>query len=144
MKAIDIKTAKTAELVAFYNEHTGKSIKKFSSRAAGEKQVAAILAKMPIAKASSKKEAAPKADEHKNRSAGIAKSWKDPEVAAKRAQRTNVKVGSHFYRSVKEAFEANNLPLSKHIRFRIELKQHAQLTFEHEGKSYTFNVVEGE
>lgn len=141
MNTIDIKTATTNELVAFYNAATGKNIKKFSSRAAGEKQVAAIIEKMPKPAAKAKVVAEKK--EAGDRSKAIAKSWEDPSVRAKRSERTSVKLGGHFYRSVKEAFESNNLPLSKHIRFRMELKQHTQLTFKHEGKSYTFMVVEG-
>lgn len=45
-----IKEMKTADLIALYNQLTGKSIKKFSSRAAGEKQVAAAQAKHGAAK----------------------------------------------------------------------------------------------
>lgn len=40
----EIKTMSTAEMVAEYNELTGKAIKKFSSRAAGERQLAAARA----------------------------------------------------------------------------------------------------
>lgn len=55
MKAIADLT--TAELVAEYNALTGKSIKKFSSRAAGEKQVAnARAAASPKPAAKKKKE----------------------------------------------------------------------------------------
>ena len=43
IKSSEIKTAPTGELVKAYNELSGKSIKKFSSRAAGEKQVAKLL-----------------------------------------------------------------------------------------------------
>lgn len=42
---MNIKTLSTKDLVALYNKLSGKAIKKFSSRAAGEKQVAALLAK---------------------------------------------------------------------------------------------------
>ncbi len=45
MKRSEIATAPTAELVKVYNEITGKSIKKFSSREAAERQVARILPK---------------------------------------------------------------------------------------------------
>lgn len=44
MPATNVKAMKTTELVALYNRLTKKSIKKFSSRAAGEKQVSAVLA----------------------------------------------------------------------------------------------------
>jgi len=59
-ETFDVKTASTAELVAKYNELTGKSIKKFSSRAAGEKQVSAFLSATP--KAAAPKKPAVKSD----------------------------------------------------------------------------------
>lgn len=43
IKSSELKTAPTGELVKTYNELTGKSIKKFSSRASGEKQLAKLL-----------------------------------------------------------------------------------------------------
>lgn len=149
MKTTDISAMTTKDLVAKYNELTGKSIKKFSSRAAGEKQVLAALqskvkkeaANTPAAKA--KRTAKPKADKPVvDRSKAIAATWKDPVIAAKRAERTHVKVGSTMYRSVKEAFESLGLPLNGHIRFRMELKQHAQLTFNHDGKKIVFHVAQ--
>ena len=48
---MDLKSLSTAALISLYNEKSGKSIKKFSSRAAGEKQVTALLAKAPSAPA---------------------------------------------------------------------------------------------
>jgi hypothetical protein len=39
----EIKSATTTELVEYYNKITGKSIKKFSSRAAGETQVLKLV-----------------------------------------------------------------------------------------------------
>lgn len=66
------------------------------------------------------------------RSAGIAKSWQDPEVAAKRSQRNGCRVDGVEYRSVRAAFVALDLPLSFHIVFRGQLK--AQKRIEHEGR----------
>jgi len=43
MNTINVTTAKTAELVAFYNEHTGKSIKKFQNRATAERRVQDLI-----------------------------------------------------------------------------------------------------
>jgi hypothetical protein len=43
MKTIDITTAKTAELVAFFNAHAEKPVKKFADRATAEKRVAALI-----------------------------------------------------------------------------------------------------
>lgn len=106
---IDITKATTAELVAFYNERTGKSIKKFQDRATAEKRCRNLLEVNPIAK-----------------------SWQDSEVAAKRKQRTNVIViaedgTTNEYRSVAAAFKALDLDLKHHIPFRMLLKEKGKL-----------------
>jgi hypothetical protein len=78
--------------------------------------------------------AAPSAD----RSAAIAATWADPEVAAARAQRSKVVVeGRGEFRSVKAAFIALGLPVSKHIPFRMQLKAKGAALFDR----YTFAVV---
>lgn len=194
MKAINEMT--TAEMVAEYNALTGKSIKKFSSRAAGEKQ----LAKVRSEASSTSQAAADKVVEKTgfdyavdgcpgcgatedqtaagldgtiagdqrnfchhcsteywrdtgkiykapaksvNRSKSISESWNKPEVAAKRARRDNVKVsGAGVFRSVLEAFKSLNLPQSKHIKFRMALKQVGSGVFEYGGKTYEFTIVE--
>jgi len=56
-------------------------------------------------------------------SEGVAESWKDDEVRAKRVRRNKVMVDGTEYRSVKAAYIALGLPLSKHIKFRMELKE---------------------
>jgi hypothetical protein len=124
MKLISEMT--TAELVAEYNEKTGKNIKKFSSRAAGEKQVATLR-------------------DHK-RSISTSETWNNKEIAAKRAERHNVNVTFNnlqaaTFRSVKEAFVFLGLPIGKHIPFRMALKKENSKTFEHEGTVYTFSVA---
>lgn len=194
MKAINEMT--TTEMVAEYNALTGKSIKKFSSRAAGEKQLAKVRSEV----SSTSQAAADKAVEKKgfdyavdgcpgcgatedqtaagldgtiagdqrnfchhcsteywrdtgkiykapaksvNRSKSISESWNKPEVAAKRARRDNVKVsGAGVFRSVLEAFKSLNLPQSKHIKFRMALKQVGSGVFEYGGKTYEFTIVE--
>lgn len=172
MNAEQISKLSTADLIKLYNEKTGKSIKKFSSRAAGEKQVlalfettekkrtgrydnaltsqlvqsaAAIAAGKVAPKATNKvapaKAVAKKSEDKVSRAEAISASWKDPEVAAKRAERTHVKAGNRVYRSVREAFQDLRLPLNKHIKFRMELKQVQELTFKHEGRAITFHVV---
>ena len=154
---MNVNTATTAELIAKYNELTGKNITKFSSREAGERQVlkamdAAAAAKtgvrvvritdMAPTQPSTKKPKQPKQPKQpSDRGAAIAASWKDPKVAAKRAERTHVKASGQIYRSVREAFEALGLPLSKHIRFRMELKSVHELTFKHEGRAIKFSVA---
>jgi hypothetical protein len=66
-----------------------------------------------------------------DRSAAIAATWADPAVAAARAQRSKVFVeGRGEYRSVKAAFIALGLPVSKHIPFRMKLKANGQALFD--------------
>lgn len=66
-----------------------------------------------------------------DRSAAISATWANPEVAAARAQRSKVFVeGRGEYRSVKAAFVALGLPISKHIPFRMKLKASGAAHFE--------------
>jgi len=183
----------TAELVAEYNELTGKSIKKFSSRAAGEKQVeAARKANAKPAEETSSvygfsqhgltncphcgihlnngvgvhgDEVNGKIIKHEThefvclacegefgaeikkfaksitRSKSISESWNVPEVAASRAERHEVIVKDFgVFRSVAEAFRKLNLPLNKHIAFRIALKESGAETFEFNDKKFEFTI----
>lgn len=143
----------TAEMVAEYNKLTSKSIKKFSSRAAGEKQLAKarefmVVAKAVVAGAASVKVVVTKAPAVSNtRSKGISESWNNPEVAAKRAQRHNVKVvldgkEKGVFRSTLEAFKKLNLPQSGHIKFRMALKATGQKEFVSGKHTYQFSLVE--
>jgi hypothetical protein len=148
-----ISTTTTAELVAEYNRLSGKSIKKFSSRAAGEKQVAALIAKQPIAQKIADKvaklpskvaPAAPKAPA--DRSAAIRQSWAVMATHNARSQRDSVEVDGVSYRSTKAAFDALSLPLAGHIRFRMALKASGKRVMEHADESgkvtkYVFKLL---
>lgn len=155
-------TATTAELVAKYNELSGKTIKKFSSRAAGEKQVEALLAKShhtdTAAKAvkGTKTVAAPKAAKAEkvprvkkekvakvpaDRSESIRRSWSNKDTHDARSARHNVTVNGEEYRSVSAAFTALKLPMGQHIKFRMELKAEGKKTFEHDGQEYAFKIA---
>lgn len=132
-----VKEMTTAELIAEYNKLKGKSIKKFSSRANGEAQVeAARKAAGETAKVTpiTRKVAA-------NRSASTAASWHNKAIAAKRKERTHVRVGGEEYRSVSAAFQALRLPMGKVIPFRMEVKKSGRSVFTHNDKQYTFTVV---
>lgn len=146
MKAQNISAMTTAAMVAEYNSLTGKSIKKFSSRAAGEKQLEAARTKAGVAVIKEVVAKVVKAKVEKkettNRADAIKKSWADPKVAAARSERTHVKASGKMFRSVKQAFEELGLPLEKHIRFRMQLKQVAEMTFNHEGRTIKFAVVQ--
>jgi hypothetical protein len=129
MQTINIAEAKTTELVAFYNTHAEKPVKKFVSRAVAEEKVAAIIASLPTS-TTEKKSAAAKA------------SWTNETVRAARAARHGVKVAGEEYPSVAKAFEALALPMSKHVKFRKELKLAGKLVFTTEtGDKLNFAVV---
>jgi hypothetical protein len=68
------------------------------------------------------------------RSAGIAASWCDKAIRAKRCERTSVRVRSGNkivgdYKSTAAAFRALSLPMSGHIKFRMTLKASGSATF---------------
>lgn len=74
-------------------------------------------------------------------SESIKQSWEDPEVAAARSKRHSVFVKGHgSFRSLRAAFVVLGLPLEKHIKFRVELKQEKRKTFFVDGKSYHFSI----
>ncbi|MEY6739526.1 hypothetical protein AB9B63_15890 [Escherichia coli] len=78
----------------------------------------------------------------RSNSEGIAKSWCNKEVAQKRLTRNGVMVeGVGEFKSVRVAFAALGLPDSKHIRFRMKLKEAGRLNFEFGNKSYTFQII---
>lgn len=78
----------------------------------------------------------------RSNSEGIAKSWDKKEVSQKRLTRNAVMVeGVGEFKSVRVAFAALGLPDSKHIRFRMKLKEAGRLNFEFGNKSYTFQII---
>ena len=78
----------------------------------------------------------------RSNSEGIAKSWDNKEVAQKRLTRNGVIVeGVGEFKSVRAAFAALGLPDSKHIRFRMKLKEAGRLNFEFGNKSFTFQII---
>lgn len=132
--AINVAAASMAELVAFFNEHAVVPVKRFSDRKAAEKRVHALIEELAAAakdaapaKKSSKAKKADKAPS--DRSAAIAASWADKNVAAARAQRNGVAVDGVEYRSVAAAFTALGLPMGVHIRFRGALKAAGKLSY---------------
>lgn len=158
-----LEAMSSKELVALFNEYSRKPVTKFADRKTAVKRVFDVLleeqqdanakpqatvVKVVAAKSPklfdlanmNTKPAKAKA-KAKDRSAAIAASWADPVIAAKRAERTHVKASGTLYRSVREAFEQLGLPLSKHIKFRMELKSVQELTFKHEGRQVKFSVV---
>lgn len=138
----DVTEMLTSELIQEYNALTGKGIVKFASRIAGEQQVtrarqAAGLDTNPVPDVQL---VTHKPDENVNvvRAEGARRSWDNLETFNKRRQRTNVLVEGHGeFRSVSAAFKALNLPMTRHIPFRKDLKAAGELTIE----GYTFKVA---
>ena len=153
---LNITTATTAELVAFYNANASTPVKKFADRKTAERRVAALIESLPKyvdqfdmreLEAKAKRQPKPKAPKvyktHEERSAAIAASWRVPPVAAARCTRHAVKVitpeGLEMgFRSTKQAFECLELPLGQHIRFRGQLKATGTKTFASADGNYGF------
>lgn len=83
--------------------------------------------------------------ERKSNAAGIAASWNDAKVAEARLTRNGVIVEwngkSEEFKSVRAAFLALNLPDSKHIRFRMKVKEAGSAVFPWTGVDYLFKLV---
>jgi hypothetical protein len=148
---INVQTATTAELVAFYNAHANKPVNKFADRKTAERRVNELMAGIKFSKPSAKKAAAladkpaaaPKAaPTNPDRGAAIAASWQDKAVAQARATRNGVRVkapngGEGNYKSVREAFVILALPLGQHIKFRGNLKAAGAAEFQ----GYKFKLL---
>jgi hypothetical protein len=142
----------TKELLAEFNERTGKKVTKFSTRAAGIRQVEAArsgaLGKRPKAPAEPNTPAAPptpaqEAKTKKKRAIAQREAWGDRKVAAARSVKHHVAVGDHGeFRSVADAFMKLKLPMKAHIKFRKELKAAGKLAFEFGDKKFNFKIVE--
>ena len=116
-------------------------INRFADRKAAEKRCTAKLNEMIdaalteldaleaafAAQSATTEEKAPKA--RRSAAEGIAASWNDPEVAAKRMTRNSVVANGEEFKSVRAAFYALGLPDNKHIAFRMKLKAegHAEI-----------------
>lgn len=138
----DIKSMSTPDLVALYNKLTKKSIKKFSSREAGEKQVLKAIeaSEKGEAKTATKLAKDPKKRAEADRSAAISATWKDSKVAASRKKRTNVEVDGKVYRSVPGAFKALKLDGKKMQQVRAEVVKQGKATFD----GHTFKAISAE
>jgi hypothetical protein len=129
------------ELVAAYNDMAKAMddalVIRFSDRKAGIRRCEKLKARYDENFAAPAVEPVEK-KVSKSRSAAIAASWTDSETAAKRAQRHAVRVAGQEFRSVRAAFVALNLPMSKHIKFRMELKAAGQLN----AFGYDWEIIE--
>lgn len=89
------------------------------------------------------KEYTPPANNPGVRAEAVSKTWEDPEIRAKRIERTHVEVtggklkSAQTYDSVRKAFLALNLPMAKHIKLRMAMKAAGSAMMD----TYTFTAV---
>lgn len=143
MNVNQIKTATTQELVAEYNRLTGKSIKKFSSRAAGESQVErALRAAAPEKKTAQKPKREPRQPGAANRAAAVAATWTDPAVRTARSTHHAVRVvGKGVFPSTAKAFAALGLPKKLIISTRLKIVREGRARVnEYEFKQHDTNA----
>jgi hypothetical protein len=135
---IDVATAKTAALVAFYNEHAPtfgkKHVVKFADRQTAELRVNQLLADL----AAAEPEPETKTDAVKEHlAAAVSASWQDPDVRAARSARHAVDVDGVKYKSVMAAFVALGLDVKKLIKFRSDLVAYGEQAY----GDHTFKLV---
>jgi len=127
----DINQMTTSAMVAEYNQLTGKCIKKFSSRAAGIRQLKNARAAHPSLQEKPMETQVETKPKNEARSTAVAASWSDAGVKAARSQRNGVLVnGKTEYKSVRAAFVALGLPIGSHIKFRMKLKADGKAEFD--------------
>jgi hypothetical protein len=139
----DVVNAKTSELVEFYNAHTDKPITKFADRRTAETRVLKLLHSFratveidhlpqnkPVAQSEDKQPTANRKRSGRYPSLHDAQValWKIEEVRTARCERSAVDVDGETYSSVRAAFAALELPMSRHIKFRGQLKEEGKLT----------------
>lgn len=149
-----------SSLLELHNELTGKSIKRFADRKAGERQTlkalqankftsydAYLLHKnRGMAEAAAEVQAAALKEKHAPRAEAAKETWLDPSVKEARTSRANVHVAcdelsvSNDYRSVAQAFQELDLPMGIHIKFRAMLKANAKMTLKHKEHTYNFTT----
>lgn len=115
MWLIDQGTLKIRTVLKLYNDHADKKVKRFSSNKVAVRRLLDVLGK-------------------------IDENPVNPNAPGA-APKQHVTVDGTEYRSVAAAFKALQLPLAKHIPFRIELKKKGAADFLHGGKTYRFSNI---
>ena len=128
----DLSKMSLKELVAFWNENNpDNQIKRFSDRGTAERRCAALQDEVVTEVILDEDDVVPSGQENRERhsattkrrrSHAIADSWNDSYTHELRCQRSAVEVDGVKYSSVAKAFKALDLPMKKHIKFRMMLK----------------------
>lgn len=125
------------ELIAAFNKLSPDApVKRFAARAAGQRRVLDLIAKLP---------AAPAPTGNATRSEAIARSWADVKVRAARAARHPVEVNGKQFKSVSAAWRELAIEpdhFNRHIRFRGELVAKGRAEYVNDaGKKFAFTTV---
>lgn len=137
-----VTTMSTAELLAYYNTHSGKPpVKRFADRKTAEKRVSDLITSKSketeeMAKKETKAKAAPKkaAKAAPKKAASKKGAWGGWKRAA-------VLYGKDHYLSLPLAFQALKLPMSRVRPARKKLKAEGTLAFEFNGKTFNFKLA---
>lgn len=118
------------ELFAFYNTNTKRKLKRIfpdlATAVAKTTKLLEAMAETPAVELTPEQKAEREAEIAAKRAAGTSRTWDDPEVRAKRTARHGIEVDGVYYKSVAEAYRVLELPMSKHIAHRIDLKKMAE------------------
>jgi len=126
------------QLTAIYNANSGKdvkTIKKFANKPIAIERTAEILADVPEFDG----EAVPVPDgngDNSALSAGVAKSWADPDVRKRRSQRHGVKVAGKEFPSLQAAYREFDIDMKDHREFRMLLKADCSKKIKRHGKTW--------
>jgi hypothetical protein len=137
--ADSIENLTAANLVAIYNANSGsdvKNIKKFINKPTAIERTAEVLADVPEFDGEVTTPVPDGNGDNSALSAGVAKSWTDPDVRKRRSQRHGVKVAGKEFPSLQAAYREFGLDEKDHREFRMLLKSDCSKKHKRHGKTW--------
>lgn len=128
----ELSNFKAAELVDIYNKLAGADIKRFANKATAIERVEAAMEEAGIPTY----DGTPVVIADNALSLGVAKSWTDPDVRARRSQRHGVKVAGKEFPSLQAAYREFDLDMKDHREFRMALKADTSKKIKRHGKTW--------
>lgn len=139
----------SSELVAEHNRLIqlvggvgARTVNKFATKADGVRRVRRLRAQWDVMQ--QHPDYKPVHPKQQVRAAQAQRTWKDPTIRAARIARHPVEVRGERYPSVRAAFQALQLPMGRHIVFRVALvnSEKGCATFVVGDEKYDFKLVE--
>lgn len=133
----DVETATTKELAAFFNSISDKKVTRFADRETALRRIEKLIATVSAEEAAKAAKFGPairNPSESGLLAIGVARSWTDPEVAAARSARHQVKLlgageANGVYKSLAQAIRAAHAPQpSNFIALRKSLVSEGQVS----------------